>query len=58
MRAKLNKIIIKEKLKLIKEIEKSGTIIHKGELPHSVYGLLIDMDKIKDKYIKLLKNKR
>ena len=31
----------------IKLIEKEGTIIHKGELSHGIYGLLIDIEKIK-----------
>lgn len=48
------KQLIQEKLfaqcqKIIKMIEKDGTEIAQGELPHGIYGTLIDLKKLKAK---------
>ena len=41
--------IEKALLTQLSEIEEGGTIIKQGELPKGIYGLLIDIDKIKGK---------
>lgn len=35
-----------ERERIIGEIEKQGVVIHKGELPKGIHGLLIDINKI------------
>ena len=43
-----------QKKEMVKMIEENGTIIHQGELPKGIYGLLIDIEKLKmDIYILL-----
>lgn len=37
----------KGKENVLKEVEKNGTKVYKGQLPHGIYGLLIDFQKIK-----------
>lgn len=41
----------KERERCISIVEKQGTVIHQGELSHGIYGLLIDIEKVKNKIL-------